>query len=351
MSSLLVVLVLSFYDFPGFDASVTLDPVPEDAGEFLQAPRDLVVDSKGRIHVVDLTAKTVFVWNPDGSFLTRYGSAGQGPGEFVFQSQFGGTQGYISEIDGKFYIYDGGARQINVFNADLEFEKAINFQLEAGRVEKFQSVDANRFLVFYSSYFSEVPFRKIALYDNQKQPLHEYIQAKDNTWEYLGSANNRKVLLHVYGTQLTMDYDPLSGGVILGDSAKPSFDIYNLDGKLERTVSMKITRREVTDADKEEWNEQSWFKNQAFFKADFPDRMPHYDHILPVADKGYLVFIISPGRSHCEGFKIKKDGAVAGRFELTCGAGGRLLGSMGRIFALTTDEDGEFVIAELNPKF
>ena len=79
---------------------------------------------------------------------------------------------------------------------------------------------------------------------------------------------------------------------------------------------------------------------------EFPAEKAFYDQILPVGDRGYLVFLRSPNAVRCEGIYVDREGKTQKPFNLVCGNGGNMMGSMGRVFAVRLEED-EMVIQEL----
>ncbi|MCB1051445.1 MAG: 6-bladed beta-propeller [Acidobacteria bacterium] len=328
------------------DVALTLEPVPDTAESYLQNPGDICVDSLGRIHVLDLSAKTIFVWDAKGKFIGQYGSPGQGPGEFSFGGNMGGPQGYLADVGGTLFVYDGGPRMMSTFSKDLKFEKAESFLLESGRVNFLRRISADQTLVFYASFFSETPFERIAIYGSDMKPLKIFKEYPDETWHYTGSGNQRQVVLHIYGPSTAVALNQKTGEVIIGNSSKPSFDVFDMQGNLKQTVRVALSQKEVTKEDKDEWNENSWFKNQNFFKVEFPAEKAFYDQILPVGDRGYLVFLRSPNAVRCEGIYVDREGKTQKPFNLVCGNGGNMMGSMGRVFAVRLEED-EMVIQEL----
>lgn len=72
-------------------------------------PRGLVIDSEGRLVVVDALAHTNDVYDLDGRRLTQFGMRGIGPGQFNFPN-------YIAQDKrGRLYISDRGNNQIQVW--------------------------------------------------------------------------------------------------------------------------------------------------------------------------------------------------------------------------------------------
>ena len=319
---ILAFLILGLNEDTGIKSELVLSPVSEDSDFFLQGPRDLAIDDQGRFHVLDLVAKTVFVWDKNGEYQTGYGAPGEGPGEFNFAPPAGGRQGYINIVDGTIYIYDGGARTLNTFDKDLKFIKSTSFQIEGGRVETFRVLSPKKNLVFYSSYFSDTPFRRIATYKGPGEIMHEYRKEKDDTWRYTQENGQRRVTLHIYYPALVMGYNDANGEIMIGHSSKSEFDVFDAKGSLIRRVPLAMKRLDVTDKDISEWNDTNWFKNQTFFKADFADRMPYYDRIIPVGDKGYLVILDSPDLSRCRGQLVDKQGKKIRDFKTVLGNGG-----------------------------
>ena len=323
--------------------------VPEDYELFMQRPGDATLDAKGRLHMVDLRSRTVFVWDQEGSFLTSYGNQGEGPGEFVFSAGAGGAQAYVNTMGDYLYVFDGGARKVSLFGMDLKFVRSFNFNIERGRVETFRVLAEDRFAVYFSSYFSDVPFRKAAIYDLNKTELLEIVKVQDKTWKWENRDGNRKVQLNIFAEDLSMAYNRASEEIIVADPSKPSFQIYDKNGKLKQTVSPPLTRREVTKEDIKEHQEDPWFKKQNFFSASYAEKMPYYNQVLPVGKDQFLVFLSSPFYNNMEGYLVTRTGKMLGRFKLAAGENGRLMASNGRLFACFTDDEGEFALNELSP--
>lgn len=88
-------------------------------GEDLEAfgeVRDLVVDDRGRIHVLDGLAVEIRSFDTDGSALGVMGGEGQGPGEL---SRPGGM---ALDPSGDIWVLDGGNTRYSVFDPDEGFQ-------------------------------------------------------------------------------------------------------------------------------------------------------------------------------------------------------------------------------------
>lgn len=324
----------------------TYGALPEDADLFLQRPGDVSIDDRGRLHVLDLVAKTVMVWDADGQFLRTYGKPGQGPGELQIQGNSGGPQGYVHAESDTFYVYDGGARRLNLFNPDFSFRASVNLQIEGGRVEAFWPLGDTRYLIFNSSYFSDTPFQRAALFKGDTLEK-ELLKVKDQTWHYVTSGGSRRVEIYAYAPQLRMSVDHAAGRLVLGHSEKPAFTVFDFEGKELKTVTMKLLRQDVTPELKEEFDETPLIKNSDFFTAAYPDQRSFYEGLLVLEGDRYLVYLNSPLYHHLEGYLVDGSGTALGRFTYELGEGGALYASRGRLFAATTDEDGEYALLEL----
>jgi len=325
---------------------LVMAPIPEDSEVFLQGPGDVAFDGDGRCYVLDLRSHAVMVWNRDGSYHGHFGQPGQGPGEFSFRATMGGRQGYINIIGEDIFIYDGGNRVVSRFNRELAFVDSFKFSLPNGRAEQFRMISADKLLIFNSSYTVDEPFRQIATYDLKGNLQHRFIKAPDQTWRYK-SADRSGVILHIYSPSLYMHYNSSNDNLIIGNSVEPKFTVYSPDGELIREYELPLRRWEVTESDIEEFEGQAWIQRNTFFSAEYPDEKAFYDQVIPVGDRGFLVFIMSPVRAHCQGIYADIQGKVQGKFKFTCGEGGGLTGSQGRVVAVRTNEDGDFEIAIL----
>jgi len=326
-----------------------LEHISEDSDVFLQLPLDVAIDDEGKFYVVDATAKTVFVWNKDGSFEGNIGEAGEGPGEFRFTSM-GGPQAYLSIFKGDLLVYDGGNSSVNLFK-DKVYTSSTTVKIPQGRTEYFKVTPEGEYLVYIQKW-GEAPSRQVDVYDKKGQPIRPILTAPDETYTLktgkdggFGGLN-----LKAFSSRLMVHYDQSSGQVITGSGATPSFEVYDISGKLVRKVSVKLMQQEVTREDQEEYNSQTWISRgvkSGFLKIEFPEKKPFYTHLLPLKDKGTLVYTLSPHERRIQGLLVNDEGATLSTFKLTCGQGGNLFSVNGRIIAVMLDENDEFVIREL----
>ncbi|MCW9708199.1 6-bladed beta-propeller [Fodinibius salsisoli] len=78
---------------------------------------NVVVDSRGRVYIPDFQAKTIYVYNADGSYLDSIGREGKGPGEFQMIWR-------IRVADDTLHVLGYASQKISVF--DLQTMKHIH---------------------------------------------------------------------------------------------------------------------------------------------------------------------------------------------------------------------------------
>lgn len=327
----------------------TMESIPEDLDLFLERPYHMDLDDQGNLYVVDLDAAKVFVWNSQGQFKGHFGKKGEGPGEFAFMGSAGGPHGYVSIVGQDVYVYDGGKRTLSVFGTDMTFKSRENFKIPGGRAETFKILEDGRILLYNSSYFSDVPYKKVAFYTKEMDELKVIYKAKDETWEYGEENGSRKVILKIFSPEIFVRYDDFNDQVIVGNPSQPKFEIYNKEGDLEKTVEVKLVQRDVTRADIDEFESQDWISQQNFFRMTYADKMPFYTGVLPYKDKGFLVFSQSSVYGNVEGILVDRDGKTKGRFTMKLGEGGQMVAIDGRLFVVQINETGDIEVGEIAP--
>ena len=331
----------------GFQTVRTLEATPEDADHFLQAPASLTLDKEGNYYIADWTARVVFSWDAEGKFRKIYGQPGEGPGEFVFNS-IGGPQGYVGAVGDQLYVFDGGKRGVEIFNGDGKYQDSLKLKIQAGRTNSFFITPSGRFVIYHASFMKETPTVEVALLDEEGGLMKTLESFEDTSFERKGE-NGRVsgIVIKAYDPRLTIGYNAGNDQVLVGNTGKSFFNVYSAEGELVRKVEVKLIREEVQKEDISEFEEQPWIKNNRFFSASFPDLMPFYEAILANGDDQYLVYKESPQFHRIRGILVDQSGKTLGRLQYTIGENGTLLGSHGRLLAVETDEDGEYLLREV----
>lgn len=85
----------------------------------------VTVAPNGNIWVTDGVSAGFQILSPEGQLIDRWGSAGQGDGEFVFAAADSNVLGAVAfRPDGGFYVADSGNRRVQQFTANREFVRA-----------------------------------------------------------------------------------------------------------------------------------------------------------------------------------------------------------------------------------
>lgn len=348
MNALTVFLVGILGGTVDFQTVTHLAPVPDDSDYFLQAPSSFDVNDAGDFFVLDVAAQVIFRWNASGEFQGVLGSPGQGPGEFSFFGR-GGPQGFVQAVGEELWVLDGGKRQFLVFAGDGTLKESRDVRPSRSRItDFFVRHDGSVYLQIRKRNDTEL-VHEIVLMSPTGELLKTLESLDDHSITVQGTTReNRSITFRAYSPGLVSHYDRHAQILVWGNSAKPEFQVVRGD---DETLQIKLPtiQREVTQEDKDEFNQQPFLSGRRRIQIEFCEKKPFYDQILPVSGKGFLVFTLSPWVRKAEGLLISENGIVAGRFIFVCGENGSLLGSQGRVLAVHLDEDDEFAIDEIVP--
>jgi len=131
-------LVLTLFSLePGYHKLRTFAPIPEQGDEYLSGPTCFAFSPEGRLYLVDATTSRIHVWNKDTSYLTSFGSAGEGPGESQFPDRADYKDGvlYVLDQTGRMSRYDGEGTYLD------------SFTLLKPRLRNFSVINENLYLL------------------------------------------------------------------------------------------------------------------------------------------------------------------------------------------------------------
>lgn len=324
------------------------ESVPDDLDYFIQQPTSCDVDDDGNCYILDLGASVIFVWNSDGSFSHTIGKPGEGPGELSFMARGGGPQGYVGAHGKSVYVYNGSKRNLEVFNRAGEYQRSIALDIRGGRTGSFYVTSNSEFLIYQQSFMRETPQREVILFNPEGKDPKVITSIEDTSFKREGSGNGRPtaIVIKAYAPTLFMTYNASANQIVTAATGKPEFQVKTLGKDDNQTVKVALHQRETTDFDRTEFGELNFIKNSTFFKPEYPEKMPFFSRILFYGDK-FLVFNESPFTHKVEGYLVDNKGTMHGRIDLTCGQGGSLMGSHGRIIAAFVDDEGDVSIKEL----
>lgn len=103
--------IKSFDEFEGRVLSMDLDYEIGAPGDSLVfgTVRQLIIGTKQDIYVSDPSSSHVYHFDEDGRFIRRFGSRGDGPGQFMFISG-------IATLQDTLYVFDAHTRRLSVFD-------------------------------------------------------------------------------------------------------------------------------------------------------------------------------------------------------------------------------------------
>ena len=297
--------------------------------------------------MVDFAAKVVFKWKQDGSFDRVIGKPGQGPGEFSFMS-FGGPQGYLATQGGFLYVLDGAQKRIMKFDPDGTYTETLNVSLPTGRIAGFWMTNSGTFLLSQANFVKEVPTLEIVEVDATGATKIIY-ETPDKSFEREGEgARPTAIVLKVFGPGLFVRYDQLADALIYGNPVEPKFSVRYLNkGTETKEIEVYTNPRDVTQADIDEAKETAWIKNNNFFKVELPEKLSYFDQIMMLPGGRFFIFNQSWHLQNVEGYILDAKGKPLKRVFYSCGEGGGLYQSRGKILSIHTNEDGDFLVQEV----
>jgi len=352
----LLLSTLALFDSP-FDAQagIRLEPLPDDIDYFLGQPMSFDIDASGHFYVLDGDAKTVFHWDDKGRFVGTIGTPGAGPGELSLAGR-GRPWGMVAAVGEELYVFDGGKRKIIVFTQDGAFKREFELMATRSFVRSLFVVDVHQFLLLHTRRNEDERLTEAALINGEGKTERVLATVDENVFSMSGtSRETARFTLRAFNPTLTAAYNAMTGEALVGFGGEPSFDLYNLKTGAKKLVKIPMIRAEVTQADKDELAEE---RSQGGggrrmgnrLTIEFPDKKPYYDQILPVGDRGFLVFTQSPYYRDIAGVFVDRDGNPKERFAMRCGQNGGILGARGRLLFASLDEEGDFQLAELKLK-
>ncbi len=327
---------------------VTLAALPDDSDYFIEQPTSFDIDARGHFYVLDGEAKTIFHWDEKGAFLGAIGEQGQGPGEFVLAGR-GGARGAVAVVDDALYVYDGAKRKILVFGLDGEFQKEFEPTPTRAFIRGFFAVDDSRYIIHRTRRDGDERVNEAVLMSRDGKIERTFASREEDGFRIRGSdRRTARFTLRAFNPTLAVAYNAVNGETLVGYGGAPSFEVFDKDGG-KRVVKIPMVQRDVTAADKEEFAENlsSNGRRSSRLSVDFPEKMPYYDRILPVGDRGYLAFTASPYYRDIKGVFVDRQGKPQGRFDMRCGQNGSIMSARGRLLCARLDDEGEFILEEL----
>ncbi len=327
--------------------------IPDDSEQFMELPVSMTVDGQGRLLVLDIFARKVFAWDLDSrAYLGSYGRSGKGPGEFRFEAR-SRRQGLILAWAGRIYVLETIFRRLHIFEeASFRFLETREFKPTKGYIRSWGVTRDGALAIKAQSYYNGPSYSAVILmtqgFDSPPDAIREIApwRVDGKFTQQRDKSGRARYELFPFSPDLVMHANPTMDWFLVGLSDKPEFKRYGADGAVVGRVAMSLKPTPVTDADREEYK-HIYFLKQANAKATYPEVKGFFSFALPIGNAGFLVGRVSPVLGKVRAHVVDSQGTVIRPVAGTCGENGQLLGANGRIFALQTDDMGEYTIAEL----
>lgn len=111
--------VYKFTAYGGFVAAIGTSNSGSANGQ-CNAPTDMCFDTSGNMYIVDAGNSRIQKWDADGFYVSKWGSAGSGNGQFNFT---GGGFPSICFYNNELYVTDTGNDRVQVFNLSGSYQR------------------------------------------------------------------------------------------------------------------------------------------------------------------------------------------------------------------------------------
>lgn len=287
---------------------------------------DVAVDESNRVYVVGSVPGTVgvYVFKPDGSFITKFARAGRGPGEFVSISEI--------KIQGnRVYMFDPKQKKISVYST-VDYTHVKDMVISRQKVQKdkeLASLSPTHMSVHSDgSFVMEFRWRSLAYPNKNRNKLYYKLSAK-------GKILPGKLLqTRRYGFYLSDQYThskpffpipramPFSRGSLTAVTDDGQFytvwndnfliKLYDEQGKYRRAFYYPYSnsRLDLSEVPLDDTQRKVIKDNEDQVPASWPAI-----HTMELDDQGRLwVFTITDSKTHYKGWVLNKKGKLLARF-------------------------------------
>jgi len=175
MILLLLIFLIFLHSFIGFEDVFKMERIIQLSEDVVVGSiSDLVVRGDGKFIISDPMSNAVFVFGRDGKFLSKIGSVGSGPGEFISPNKI------ALDEKGNLYVEDRGNRRINVYDSEGRFK--FSFKLEKGPLFSLK-VNSGRIYAYCSAGIGKDE-RIIYIYDDRGRLINKFGLLPKFMWDF-----------------------------------------------------------------------------------------------------------------------------------------------------------------------
>lgn len=251
------------------------------------------VDKYNRVYIAENSSgtRTVHAFNPDGKYITRISSEGNGPGEFR-------TLGHLIASSDTIHLFDKLnnklisfsysdttnsyqlANEISISKSTLSSQKSV----EGETLERLFVLDDGAFLIGFED--PKVPNkndREIHYYivDNEGELIEEEVLLSQNAT----SIFNTQIGSSSMTMELPFSRRPLiavshEGLVYTADTDESEINVMNKDGEFVRTITSDVESVPLNRDEVIKWYEGHELFHLAIQKASFPEYWPKLNDLI-----------------------------------------------------------------------
>jgi len=304
--------------------------LPENV--ILQTPTSVDMDEQGTLHLLDSTARCVYVWDAAGRYLQTIGRQGQGPGEITLADRVGTVVVNADHV----VVVDNKIEKIHFWDRRGNYLKSIAKPTGLGRIFHAGAY-AGGFVISSSS--SDKGNQRLLWVNEDFQTGQVLAEVKSNM--YSRNANQRWDY-HPFAEELVIGYG--SDKIWWGNSYENSVHLVNLKGKVLRQLRLRFAVEDLSVEDKAMYLKsfEGWRKPNDTIS--FPDKAHFFNYIMPM-DENLLVIFKYPGEgTACTGQVLNREtGAVLAKFKQTLGY--YVYSALdGKLITVAEDADGDYQV-------
>lgn len=304
---------------PEFDINLIFTGYFGDSGDVMMGRIGAIaVDDSGFVYISDTDAKTIRVFDSNGSYSGAIAQSGNGPGEFS-------SVGTIRQYEGELYVLDTGRQLINIYStSNFRYSRTLNpdtsdrsdlEKLEGARVSSFFIRKGDELLLQFSK-LNSADDRQLLYYvfgDGELLSNEPLIELKDASI----------FVSRINGMPLSMTLPFNRGSLLTQDSESNLYTVwtdefkiekFTPDGNLEYTFDAPFQKSELDRTAFIDSYSNSEVR-RALQDADYPEDWPALKNILSDDENRLWIATITENEEDFEWWVIDGSGKLITRFE------------------------------------
>ncbi|MEX1268950.1 MAG: 6-bladed beta-propeller [Balneolaceae bacterium] len=293
---------------------------------FIGSISGIAVDQAGRVFLGDGGQRTVYIFNPDGSYLTNLGRPGEGPGEFrSMDSNLKVNSEYL-------FVYDPARRRINVFSLEeltpfhtinLSWEEWSAFEELKGAapVEFFPKEDNSLVLSFIRSRQANQINEQVSMFDRDRLYYLLDDQGKIISDKLFEVEDSRNFSFQMPGWSVSFSY-PFFGHALTGltghhlllaDPKDFLVKVYDVEGNYLRAFYYPFKKKELTREEAIRYSQDEVLQNVAR-NIQLPESWPVLNDLVVDDEDRIWVSTIIDNEDEYKWWVLDEDGSLLARF-------------------------------------